>query len=246
MKIKNLKIAIVIITFMALSSCKSQQNHKTKSTSPKIDNYNKGELLIKVAPFGLNGNEITVGNILKDGSIIFNWPQINTNTINGSEYFMEPIKKAVGMIFCNDKQIIINNEKIKVVNAKNLFLYKNNHQVGSLFPATKKEMADNNGLNRNTTLVLGSQLFWIYSNGDGDFKATCTVNKKYDNSYHFKEVTNYDIQLKKGWNPIQTTLIEKEDWINENDKGSLPKKIAKISITKIPENIHWYLKYWGE
>lgn len=244
MKIKTLKTAIVLIAFLSLASCKSKQASTTKNL-PKIANYTKGELTIKVAPFGL-GNEITVGKVLPDGTIQFNWKDAVIKITEENDFYLETIKRVAGMSFCNDKQITTNNETVKAVDIKNLFLYKNNQQVGSLFPATKKEMEDNNGLNRHSTLVLGSQLTWFYSDGDGDFKATCTVNMEYDNSYNFKEVTTYDIQLKKGWNLIKTTLLEKEDWKNGNDKGSLPKTMNKTSISKIPENIHWYLKYWGE
>ena len=59
-------------------------------------------------------------------------------------------------------------------------------------------------------------------------------------------MTNYDILLKEGWNIVKHTLVEKEDWKNESNQGSLPKLITKTSITTIPNNINWYLKYFGE
>ncbi|VAW69229.1 hypothetical protein MNBD_GAMMA10-3359, partial [hydrothermal vent metagenome] len=39
------------------------------------------------------------------------------------------------------------------------------------------------------------------------------VNLDSENNYNFKEVTNYDIQLKEGWNIVKHTLVEKEDWV---------------------------------
>ena len=241
---KHKILIISLFTSLCFFSCKTQQVNTTTNL-PKIANYTKGELTIKIAPFGL-GKEITVGKVVSNGTIQFNWQDIDVNTIEGSEYFMEPLQRVAGMSFCNTKEIMANTKTVKAIAIKNLFLYKNGQQVGSLFPATKKEIEDNNGLNRSSSLVLGSHLTWFYSDGEGEFKATCTVNMEYDNSYNFKEVTTYDIQLKKGWNIIRTTLVEKEDWKNENDKGSLPKTMSKTSITKIPENINWYVKYWGE
>jgi len=105
---------------------------------------------------------------------------------------------------------------------------------------------DNLSLNRYTSLVLGSYLSWCYSDSDGHFKATCIINNERENIYSFKEVTSYDIQLKKGWNTIEHILAEKEDWKNESDQGSFPKKSTTISINTIPNNIKWYAKYFGE
>jgi hypothetical protein len=131
------------------------------------------------------------------------------------------------------------------VDTKNIFLYKNGQQVGSLFPATQKEMEDNGSLNRYTSLILGSEISWFYSDSDVTFKATCTVNNESEGYYNFKEVTTYDIKFNKGWNLVQHTLAEKEDWKNGEEQGSLPKTMTKTTITKIPETINWYVKYWG-
>lgn len=235
------KTLLILLTIILLQACKAQQ---VQTTLPKIDNYTKGALEIRVVPFGLE-NPITVGKIKNDGSIHFDWNS-DISSIEDTNFYMSSIKNAIGMTFCNKKEIIENNKTVKVVDVKNLFLYKNGQQVGSLYPATQQEIADNVGLNRHSSLVLGSELSWIYSNEDGNFKATCSVNMTYESSYNFKEITNYNIQLKKGWNMIESTLVEKQDWKNENDQGSLPKTITKTSIVKILENINWYIKYWGE
>jgi len=244
----KLKISIAIIISLMILSCKSQQNSTTKSVVPKIENYTKSELEIKVVPFGY-GSEITVGKVLKDGTIHFiKWPDnIDANDYENGFEMQTNIKFTVGMNVCNEKQIIEENniDNAKVIEVRNLWVYKYGQQVGSLFPATQKEMQDNGGSNRESGLVLGSTFFWIYSEGNSNFKAKCTTDQEWENSYDIKKITTYDIQLKKGWNIVQHTLLEKEDWINDTDKGSLPKTISVKTIASIPSNINWYLKYWA-
>lgn len=239
------KIYPLILSILLLQVCTAQQN-QSKTNTPKIENYNKGELIIKVAPFGLNGNEITVGKVAKDGTIYFNWPETNLSTIKDSDFYMGSIDRAVGMSFCNDKQIEDIDESAKVVKVEELSLFKKGRYVGSLYPATDNKIQDNASLNRHSSLVLGSSLYWYYSDSDSRFKAKCSVNLELENTYAFKEVTTYEIQLKKGWNLVKHTLVEKEDWKNETGQGSLPKTITKTSIINIPININWYMKYFGK
>jgi len=235
------KIYILFLFILIHSQpCKAQQ---TENALPKIENYTKGELEIKVVPFGLE-NPITVGKVMADGSIHFNWNS-DISTVNDPQFYMSSIKNAVGMTFCNDKAIEQNNQEAKAVDTKGLFLYKYGQQVGALYPATQKTIQDNLSLNRSTRLVLGSTVSWFYSDSDVQFKATCSVNNKRENVYDFKEITSYDIQFKEGWNMVLQTLVEKEDWKNETEKGSLPKTITKTSIAKIPNTINWYLNYWA-
>ncbi|MCF6351900.1 MAG: hypothetical protein L3J06_02715 [Cyclobacteriaceae bacterium] len=236
MKTKNTVHLIILLIFCL--SCKALQNNFTSNLSiPRIDNYTKGELEIKVTPFGLDGEKITVGQIQRDGRINFNWQNIDLNSIEDYEFYLSSIKNAIGMTFCNEKEIEESINKTKAVEVE-LSLYKKNKYVGIPYPATQKEVLDNASINRHTSLVLGSYLSWYYSDGDANFKATCKVNLDSENNYNFKEVTNYNILLKEGWNIVKHTLVEKEDWKNESNQGSLPKLITKTSITTIPNNIN--------
>ena len=236
---------LVFLSLILLQGCKTQQNVSTNNSIPKIENHTKGKLEIKVAPFGLDNIKITVGQILADGSIHFKWNNIDLNTIDNSELYMSSIKRIVGMSFCHEKQIETSSKTVKAVKTQ-LALYSNGKSVGFLYPATQKEIQHNTSLNRHSSLVLGSYLSWVYSDGDGDFKAMCKVNMESGSIYSFKEVTNYDIKLKTGWNIIKHTLVEKEDWKSESGQGSFPKTITKTSITDIPDDINWYVNYIGE
>ena len=239
------KILLTTIMTAVLLSCKAQQPQVTNAL-PKVENYENGALDLMVAPFGLNGNEINVGKISPNGIIHFDWPEIDVSTIEGSEYFMQSVDKAVGMDFCNDKQIEEESKDARAVDSKTIFLYKKGMQVGVLYPATQNEIQNNGSLNRNSSLVLGSEISWFYCNALATFKAKCVVKVAWENSYNFDEVKTYDMHFKKGWNMVQHTLLEKEDWKNDEGQGSLPKTIMKTTITQLPEQINWYVKYWGE
>ena len=64
------KIGLLLLLVLAVfQPCIAQ---KVQITSPKIENYTKGELELKIAPFGLE-NPIDVGEITADGTILFNW-----------------------------------------------------------------------------------------------------------------------------------------------------------------------------
>jgi hypothetical protein len=237
---------LLALSFFFLQTSKAQYNTDSANPSiPKIENYTQGKFDIKVAPFGLDGIKITVGQILKDGSIHFKWQNIDLNSIEDYEFYMSSIKNVAGMTFCNEKEIEESSNVTKAVEVQ-LSVYKKNRYVGILYPATQKEILDNTSLNRHTSLVLGSYLSWYYSDGSANFKAMCEVNLESENNYDFKEVTKYDISLKEGWNIVKHTLVEKEDWNNELNQGSLPKLITKTSVINIPTNINWYLKKFGE
>jgi len=208
-----------------------------------VENYDKGELELFVTPFGEGGNEIKIGKIDADGAIHFNWPDIDTSKIESIEFFMGAIERVSGMTFCHDKQIELNDKTVKIVDTKTIYLYKYGRPVGTLFPATQKELENNEGFNRHSGLILGSTISWFYSNGSAGFKAKCMVNQESKNSYDFKEVTTYDIQLNPGWNIVEHELLAKEDWKNATGQGSLPKTISKMSVAKIPNTIKWYMNY---
>ncbi len=234
---KPIPIFLFLFLFGQLQICIAQQK-------PKIEDYSKGELEIKVSPFGFE-NPIRVGKITPDGSIHFNWNN-DISSIKDPEFFMSSIKNTVGMTFCNDKEIDQDNEDSKSVDASGLFLYKDGQQVGVLMAGTEKGIEDNKGSNRSTSLILGSTISWIYVDSDVLFNGKCSVNFEQENVYSFKEVTRYSLQFKKGWNMILNTLVEKEDWKNETALGSLPKTMTKSSITEIPNTMNWYLNYWAD
>ena len=235
------KIKLVIILSILSIECFAQSNF-TIDAPLKVENYTYGELDLMVVPFGL-GKEINIGKILKDGTIQFDWPEINTNNIESSTIFMEPIKTALlGMNYCEEGQIEENSENCKIVNTQYIYLYKNKKQVGVLFPATDRALLDNEPANIYSNLTLGSSLSWFYSDGDCNFKAKCEEKLEWEGKYNFERENAYDIQLKKGWNIVEYTLDEIEEFKDENGTGKMEKKVHMKTLDKIPENIKWHIK----
>ena len=223
-----------LILFSIFQSCKAQH---LETYQPKIEGYTKGELEIKVVPFGLE-NPITVGNITTDGVIYFNWPELDLNKIDNSDLFATPVKQLIGGSFCKDPDKTISDPDAKVVQAKNLFLYKYGKQVGSIIPSTQKGQEHNKE-------QIGSTIHWVYNNTQVNASANCTKKIAWEDMYSFNETTTYDFEFKKGWNIVSYNLTEIEAWQNGTEKGSLPKTIVLQSLDKIPSQLNWHLKYWA-
>ena len=85
------RMLFAIVTAIIFLPCQAQNS----STAPKIENYTKGELEIKVAPFGLDGNEINVGKVLPDGTIQFSWPDIDLADYESSGFVYASFKKCL-------------------------------------------------------------------------------------------------------------------------------------------------------
>ena len=237
------RMLVAIVTAIIFLPCQAQNS----STAPKIENYTKGELEIKVAPFGLDGNEINVGKVLPDGTIQFSWPDIDLADYESSDLYMRHLKSALWMIVCHDKKMEENNEEIKAVNTKDLLLYKYGQYVGSLQPSTRKEFSDSD------TLETGSSFSWYYSNGDGKFNAVCTVYEEKGGPNDVYEIdknnvlntTTYDIDFKKGWNLVEKSLLELKDQKRGEELITTKFKESKATIDQIPNNINWHMKYWA-
>lgn len=237
--------ALFTILFLFLipltNICLAQENFII-DPSVKIEDYNYGALDLKVVPFGL-GKEINVGKILADGSIQFSWPMIDLNTIENANVFVQPLKTVLmGMSYCEDDQIVEETENSKVVNAEFIYLYKNDKQVGVLLSASQKEVVDNEPSNIYGKLVEGSSISWFYSDSDCVFKAECSEKFEWEGKYDFNKENAYRVHLKKGWNIVQYSLEEIENFKDENGEGRMEKKVLQESLENIPDHIQWYVK----
>lgn len=240
---KKIKLLASFFILLMMGVCQLQ-HAQSESTLPKIENYTKGELTMIITPFGSGPDEINIGNISEDGIIHFNWPEIDLNNYSMLDMFMAPVESVFNEGFCNADQKKDSIERRAVKKAE-IFLYKYGQAVGSLTAATQKEVFDNYGSNRSTSLVLGSAISWVYCDSDASLVAECKKEVALENAYDFVETTNFNVQFKKGWNLVEHTFIEKEDWKNDTDQGSLPKTRSVNTITQIPENINWHINYWA-
>lgn len=237
-----MKICILVLfSVVFLKTCNAQQ---TETILPKIENYTRGELEIKVAPFGLD-SLISIGKVTANGAIHFNFPDTHLGTTDETQFYTtQKIGRAIGMHVCHDKLIEDQTEEVTALEVKNIFLYKYGQQVGALFSATQDEA------NRNE-FSLGSKLSLVLSSGEGKFKATCTVyeddtsgNGEVDKN-NLRNKTSYNINLKKGWNFVEHKLVKTKEL--EDDRGKYKRRLIeeKLSIDKIPTTMNWYIDYWA-
>ncbi len=238
---KTKTYVLFLFIFVHFQPCKAQQ---TQTELPKIENYTKGELEIKVETFG-SENPISVGKITADGTIHFNFPKLDLNAMEETYFFsMKKIGRAVGMFVCHDKEVEQNTETVEAIEIKDVFLYKYGQPVGALLRATQKEMLEDE-------FVIGSTISWFYSNGDGEFKANCTTYEDDETAKDgldrntIRNKTSYNISFKKGWNIVTHRLLEKKDITKGTQQYSRRLIEQKTSVANIPPNINWYLKYWA-
>ena len=236
----NIKSVVLLVLFM-FQFCNAQ---KTENPLPKIENYNKGELEIKVLPTGLD-NPILVGKITADGTIHFNFPETDLGTSNKMPlYSTQKIGRAFGFFVCHDKAVKAETEHVVAIEVKDLFLYKYGERVGALRSASSKDILEND-------FILGSKLLWVLSSGPGVFEATCTVYEEDGlgsgnlDKKNIRNETSYNIQLNKGWNIIEQKLLETKALKDDQGAYSSRLKERKRSVTNIPSTINWYLKYWA-
>lgn len=236
-----MKIKLVVLLMLAVFQVCKAQTHL-----PIIENYNKGELEIKVQDFSYE-KPLSIGKITVDGTIHFNFPELDLNAMDKMEdtyaFNMQKIGRAVGMFVCHDKDISENTEIASVVKVNYFHLYKYGRQVGFLLPETEEET-------RKNKFVIGSStLSWFYSSGKGTFKATCKIyeedglgNGGLDKN-NLRNKTSYNINFKKGWNIVETKLLETKEL--EDDRGKYTRRLieTKTSLVKMPNTINWQLKY---
>ncbi len=242
MKTKTYILFLFILVHVQF--CKAQQ---TQTALPKVENYTKGELEIKVETFG-SEKPISVGKITADGTIHFNFPKLDLNAMEemGGTYFfnMQKIGRAVGMFVCHDKEVEQNTETVEAIEIKDVFLYKYGQPVGALLRATQKEMLEDE-------FAIGSTISWFYSNGNGEFKANCTTYEEDETANDgldrntIRNKTSYNISFKKGWNIVNHRLLEKKDITKGTYQFSRRLIEQKTSVANIPPKINWYLKYWA-
>jgi len=232
MKLKILLLLIVPV--LCFQSCKAQE---AQTALPKVANYTKGELDIKITSFGEN-SPITIGKIMADGTIHFNWSKADLSKIDENKYMTRSIKNFYGGNFCHDANAVVTNDNATLVETQFIYLYKYDQAVATMIPSTQIDKEHNKN-------QLGSTINWVYSDAETTVKANCSEKKAWNGLYNFNQTTTYNLTLKKGFNLIANTVTELEKWDNGKEKGSLPKTRIIKSIDQIPSDIHWYLNYFA-
>jgi len=231
---KTKRYILLLLAIIGFQFCIAQD---TQTNLPKIENYTKGELELKIESFG-EENPVKVGKIMADGTIHFNWLEADLSKVSEDNYMTKSIENFYGGKFCRNSGAVISKGNATLVETKLIYVFKYGKLVGCIVPSTQK----NHEYNKDQ---LGSTIYWIYSNSDVSVKANCSEKIAWKDLYSFNQTIAYDIDFKKGFNIVSNTLEEVETWDNGEEKGSLPKTRIIKSVDQIPENIYWQLKYWA-
>lgn len=228
------KAILIVLAIILFQSGKAQQ---VQTTLPKVDNYTKGELELKITSFG-EKTPITIGKIMADGTIHFNWLEADLSKTNDKNYWTKSIENFYGGKFCKDPNAVVTNNNATLVENNYIYLFKYDQPVGVIMPSTQISQEHRKD-------QLGSTINWIYSDVDTNVKANCSEKKEWKGRYSFDESTTYDLTLKKGFNIVSNTLTAIEEWDNGEINGSLPKTRIIKSVNKIPSTMHWHLNYFA-
>ncbi len=225
---------LFLVSLVHFQTCKAQQ---TQTSLPKVENYNKGELELKITSFGEN-NPITIGKIMADGTVHFKWLEADLSKTDENNYMTRSIVNFYGGKFCRNSNPVISNENSILVETKFIYLFKYGQPVGCIIPSTQINQEHNKDR-------LGSTINWIYSDSETNVNANCSEKKEWEGIYSFDQTTAYDLKFKKGFNLVSNSVTAIEAWDTEKEKGSLPKTRSIQSLDQIPTNMHWQLKYWA-
>jgi len=243
MKIK----LIIILVIILFQSCKTQQL-QTKIAVPKIENQLKGELDYTKGGFELvqwqkNGDEITLGRIDEKGEIHFSLPEYDIQAL-GKNHMNSSLESQFIMIFCKGKgdyaltgQPLFKTPYDDVYSQLYLPMYVKKYGV---FIAYVSLVSDEKMLVKGSyNKVIGSMYSWMYIDRALDYKDACIREANKDTDLEVERIA--DIQFKKGWNFIKRSLVEVQNY-GENNEHTIPKKILFTLSTPKSEDVKWYLQ----
>jgi hypothetical protein len=126
-----------------------------------------------------------------------------------------------------------------------IFIQKYGENVAVLYPATDEKMFNNNHYYRSNnydgkSLTLGAKYYWFYMDRDISFKDTC-VKTPMRNDDSIELTISADIQLKKGWNFIEESLIETQAYSDADYSTTLPKTIRFTNSASSFKKVKWVL-----
>ena len=229
----NTKIFILfLVSLLHFQLCKAQQS---QSILPKVENHLNGELdytheALDLLQRQVNGEQIILGKIKKDGTIQFNLQEFNIKALYDSIPLQHQDFHQLFKIdsSCKDRDVFADTSFDDVYSQKyKLLVKKYGMNVAILEPAS------NNNMN-------SSNYFWFYIDRAISFKEKCSkVNNRTGDIY---ANINADIQFEKGWNFIEETI----EIVNTDSKGdSLVTQLSKIQFTKtspLNKKVKWSLR----
>ncbi|WP_432410669.1 hypothetical protein [Rasiella sp. SM2506] len=244
MKTKNYILLLFIFTL--LQSCKAQQSN---GTLLKVENHLIGELdytheALDLMQMQVNGEEISLGIINTDGTILFNLPEFDIKAL----YDSIPLQKyKFHSLFlmdsgCKDRDIFAETPFDGVYAQKYdpVYITKYGKNIAILYPVTNEKMLTNNQY-VSKSLAVGSKYFWLYIDRAIVYNDEC-VKTSFKGNYDIEVAISTNIQFEKGWNFIEESLVEIQDYSRDDYHTTLPKKIQFTKSAPASKKVKWFLK----
>ena len=240
------KICILIL-FALFLSCKTQQL-QTNNSLPKIENQFKGELDYAKGGFELvqwqtGGDEIVLGKIDEQGVVHLKLPEYDIKAL-GKNHMNSHFESQFNMLACKDKGEVdmvgrplfeTPYDDIYAQLYPPLYVKKYDAFVAYVSLVSDEEML----IKENFDKIIGDRYYWIYVDRAFSYKETCIRGYSY---YDDREIERRaDIQFKKGWNFIKSSLVEVQQY-GENNEKTVAKKILFTLSSPNSEDVKWYLK----
>ncbi len=238
---------IIILAIILFQSCKTQQL-QTKTSLHKVENHIKGELDYTKGGFELvqwqkNGDEITLGRIDETGEIHFSLPIYNIKVL-GKNHMNSNFESQFNMLRCIGKgdfdmlgQPLFKTPYDDVYSQlyPPMYIKKYGVSVAYVSPVSDEKML----IKKNFNKIIGNKYYWMYIDRDLDFKETCIQESLEDTDLEIER--SADIQFKKGWNFIKSSLVEIQNY-GKNNELIMPKKILFTLSSPESKEVKWYLE----
>ena len=91
---------------------------------------------------------------------------------------------------------------------------------------------------KNHNRIIGSKYYWMYIDRALDYKDTCILESNEDTDLEIER--SADIQFKEGWNFIKSSLVELQNY-GENNEKIMPKRILFTQSSPESKDVKWYM-----
>ena len=234
-----------LFVFTLIQTCKAQ---KTQNPLPKVENHLKGVLdytheALELVQNHINGEEVILGKINKDGTVHFNLPEFNVK----AQYESIPLQNdnfqsMFLMKRCKDKDVFADTpyDAIYAKKYDPIYVKKYGINVAVLEPATNKKMLDQNKYSGDS-ISLGSSYFWLYIDRAIAYKDEC-IKTSFKGTYDIEVTVNANIEFEKGWNFIEENLVEIQSYSKGDFHTNKPKKIQFTKSLPASKEVKWFLR----
>ena len=244
MKIKTFILFLFVLTL--IQTCKAQKTH---TVIPKVENHLKGELdytheALDLMQTQANGEEISLGIINTDGTILFNLPEFDIKALYDSIPLQQYKFHSLFLMdsSCKDRDIFAETPFDDVYAQKYdpVYITKYGKNIAILYPVTNDKMLTNNQY-VSKSLAVGSKYFWLYIDRAIVYNDEC-VKTSFKGNYDIEVAISANIQFEKGWNFIEESLVEIQDYSRDDYHTTLPKKIQFTQSAPASKKVKWFLK----